>query len=133
MIEVPAGTRAMLVRRGNMEVVLPIAADTFMGAPTSTIVATVLPGLIERQRENPGRATDPIKIDQTPVALRVIGRDSALHPDLPLSLQTEGLWEIRKLPVQAQSDATARLPVCAFELVDVERPSVIFAHAGQRA
>lgn len=133
MIEVPAGTRALLIRRGNMEVVLPIAADTFMGAPTSTIVATVLPGLIKQQLESSGRATDPIKIDETPVALRVIGRDAALYPDLPLSMQTEGLWEIRDLPIQGQSDATARLPVCAFELVDAERPSVIVADARQRA
>lgn len=133
MTEVPAGTRAMLVRRGNIEVVLPISSDTFMGAPTSTLVATVLPGIIRRQHENPGRASDPIRIDDTPVALRVIGRDSALYPHLPLSMQTEGLWEIRELPIQGQTDATARVPVCAFELVDVERPSVIFAHAGQRA
>lgn len=133
MIEIPAGTRAMLVRRGNMEVVLPVSADAFMGAPTSLFVSSVLPGMIRQQATSPARASDPIRIDDTPVALRVIGRDSALHPDLPLSIQTEGLWEIRELPVQAQSDVTARLPVCAFELVDVERPSVIFTHAGQPA
>lgn len=133
MIEIPAGTRAMLVRRGNMEAVLPIAASVFTDEAASTVAATAVVSFIRQQQASPGRATDPIRIDDTPVALRVIGRDAVLEPDLPLSMQTEGLWEIRELPVQGQSDVTARLPVCAFEVVDVQRPSVIFAHAGQRS
>jgi hypothetical protein len=133
VIEIPPGTRAILVRRGNMEVVLPIEPGVFTDAPAAVIATTVAAAFIRQQIASTGRSTEPIRLDETQLALRVIGRDGALHPDLPLSMQTEGLWEIRELPVQAQSDVTARLPVCAFELIDVERPSVILAHAGQPA
>lgn len=126
-IKIPAGTRAMLVRRGDMEVVLPIAADTFTDRPASAIAQLVATSFLRLQAEAPDRASQPIVLDDTPLALRVVGRDSALEAHLPLSLQTEGLWDIRELPVQAQTDYTARLPVCVFELVDVARPSVILA------
>lgn len=124
-IDIPAGTRAMLIRRGNMEAVLPIAADTFTDRPVSTVAALVAMAFVRLQAAMPERPSDPIRLDDTPLALRIVGRDAALEPSLPLSMQTEGLWELRDLPVQAQSDLTARLPVCAFELVDVARPNVI--------
>jgi hypothetical protein len=124
------GPRTMLVRRGNMEVVYALDHGVFTGVPVNFLASRFAEAFIQQQRSAPSRASQPIRLDETPLALRVIGRDSPLEPSLPLSMQTEGLWEIRELPVQAQSDATARLPVCAFELIDVERPSVIVAHAG---
>jgi hypothetical protein len=123
VIKIPPGTRAILARRGNMEVVLPIAPGVFTDAPAAVVATTLAASLIRQQLASNGRATEPIRLDETQLALRVIGRDGALDPDLPLSIQTEGLWEIRELPTQAQSDVTARLPVCTFELIDVERPS----------
>jgi hypothetical protein len=134
VITIPPGTRAMLIRRGNMEIVHPIEDSVYRNLPTAGLVSYLLPAFVRQQVSAPGRASDPLELDDTPVGLRVIGRDSPLIPELPLSMQTEGLWEIRELPVQAQNEATARLPVCAFELIDIERPSLIFlAHAGQPA
>jgi hypothetical protein len=126
-IDVPAGARVMLVRRGNMETVLPIDRDVFTGHPASSVAQLIAITFVRLQAEAPDRCTEPIRLDDTPLALRVIGRDSALEPHLPLSIQTDGLWEIRELPVTAQSDITARLPVCAFELIDVQRPSILLA------
>lgn len=133
MIAIAPGTRAILVRRGNMEIVHPLSDSVFRTLPASALVGFLLPAFWRQQMTAPARATDPIEINDTPMGLRVLGRDAPLMPDLPLSIQTEGLWEIRELPIQAQNDVTARLPVCAFELINLERPSVIFAHAGQRA
>lgn len=124
-IDVPPGTRAILIRRGNMETVLPIAADVYTDQPAWTVAKLAVMAFEQLQASAPDRPSDPIRADETQYALRVIGRDSALEPSLPLSMQTEGLWEIRELPMQAQSDFTARLPVCAFEMVDVARPSIL--------
>jgi hypothetical protein len=124
-IDIPPGARAMLIRRGNMEAVLPIAGDVFTDQPAWTVAKLAVMTFEQLQGSAPDRPSNPIQADGTQYALRVIDRDSALEPSLPLSMQTEGLWEIRELPIQAQGDFTTRLPVCAFELVDIARPSIL--------
>lgn len=120
--EIPKGSRVMHVKRGNVEVVVPIRRDAFAWLPAHEIAALVVKTVVRLQAQAPDRATEPIRMDDTLIALRVAGRERVLDPNLSLREQTEGRWEYRDLPIQGQADATARLPVCQFELVDVERP-----------
>lgn len=118
------GARVMHVQRGNLELVMPIRADAFAAIPVHELAMLIAKTMLRQQNAAPGQATAPIPVDDTPLALRVNGRERLLDPDLSLREQTEGRWEWRDLPVQGQTEQTARLPVCEFELVDVDRPRI---------
>lgn len=120
----PKGTRVMLVARGNINAVLPIAAAAFTDVPVSGLAQMAAQAIIKLQATEPGRASTPVEINDTPLALKLGDRDKPLEPHLPLSMQTEGRWEFRDVPVQAQSDTTARLPVCWFDLIDAKRETI---------
>lgn len=121
------GTRLMQVQRGNIGVALPITPAAFERTPVGELAGVVAAWMFGEQQKQAGRADEPIRLDDTPLALRLPDRDKPLNPDLPLGAQTEGRWHYRDVPVQAQTAATARLPVCQFDLIDVERPAIVVA------
>ena len=120
-------SRVLHVKRGNQEAVLPVTGDAARELPVAELATVVAKEMLRGQLRDPGRATKPIPMDGTPLALRVNGRDTALAPDLPLLVQTAGCWSDRDLPVQGQTDATARLPVCEVELIDAQRTPLVVA------
>lgn len=120
-------SRVLHVKRGNQEAVMPVTGAAAAHLPVGELATVIAKEMLRGQMREPGRATDPIRIDDTPMALRVHGRDEALAPDMPLLIQTAGCWTHKELSVQGQTDATTRLPVCEFELVDVERPALVVA------
>lgn len=118
MAEIVKGSRVMHVIRGNLGVVLPVHPEAFRKSPVRDLAQLVVQEMERQQAAAPGRAAAPITSDGTRYALRLNGRDEALHPLLPLRGQAEGHWEWKDLPVAGQTEQTARLPVCEFELVD---------------
>lgn len=127
-IEVPEradGTvLVMHVERGNMRVVLPVHAIHAISTRVHVLAELVAGAFIEAQRSAPGRADEPVPEDERRIGLKLRGRDELLNPDRPLLPQTEGYWRIEDVPVQAQGEATARLPVGAFVLIDVARDTI---------
>lgn len=126
-VKMPKGSRVMHIKRGNLELVFPINLQGFASVPAYELAEAIVPTMLREQLLAPGRADEPIPQDGTQLALRVHGRDEALDPNLSLREQTEGCWAIRELPLQAQGESTARLPVCEFELVNVQRPAIYVA------
>lgn len=127
MTTVPKGTRVLHVKRGNLELVFPIHDAAARNLQVSELAMVIVRTMQREQVMSPGRASEPIIDSPTPLALRLVGRDSPLDPARPLLAQTEGKWTFKDLPVQGQSDATARLPVCEFDLIDLAPERVIVA------
>lgn len=123
-LKIEPGSRAVHVRRGNIGLVLPITRRAFDTTPAGEIAGLVAGAMFMEQGRARGRADEPIPTDDTQLALRLVGRDNLLDPDLPLRDQTAGAWRTETLPMEAQGAATARLPVAEFELVDVPRPAI---------
>lgn len=109
------------VNRGNLGVVMPITDDTARRMPVGELTGYVTAAILRATIMEPGRTSDPVPADETPVALRLADRDTPLVPRLPLLAQTEGKWTDKDIPVEGQTEATARLPVCEFELIDMQR------------
>lgn len=115
------------VTRGNTACVLPLPAAQATYQPAGELAAGVIVAIQELQRRSPERATEPILHDDTQLALRPRGADEPLNPDRPLLEQTPGHWRLEDVPVEslaAGAPGTRRLPVGAFELIDLERPSI---------
>lgn len=114
------------VTRGNLacDVVLTAGAATLH--PVGEITLGIVAEMLKVQEASPGRAEDPIVINEKPLALRARGADEPLDPGRPLLEQTEGHWRVEVVPVAGQAEgAGARLPLGAFELIDLEREQIV--------
>jgi hypothetical protein len=120
-----SAARVLHVHRGEMRIDWPVPEVVLREVPVSALAEAIVTAALRLQLVEPERATEPLPLDDTPLALRVAGRDTALLPHLPLLMQTAGLWTDADLPVQGQSERTARLPVIALQLVNEPRSAVV--------
>lgn len=127
---VDAPVLVMHVSRGNLAVVLPVNAMAAASLPARDFAALAAGAMIDACERQPGRADKPVLRGERRYALRKRGQDGPMDPDVALLTQTEGHWRIEDLPIQGQGASTARLPVGAFDLIDVDRPTLIL-HAGR--
>lgn len=116
------------ITRGNVAVTLPIPALEAETIPVGRYAEAAALAVFELQQRDPARADEPILPDSdVELALRPRGADEPLDPDRPILPQTPGHWRAENLPVKGQHRGTARLPVGAFELVDLDRPRLRLA------
>lgn len=125
---VDAAVVVLHVTRGNIAVDVPLPAGQATFLPASQIAELVVVAVVELQRKDPKRASHPVdERSLTELALRPRGADEPIKPGRPLLEQTPGHWRLEDVPTMGplgRAAGTRRLPVGAFELIDLERPRV---------
>lgn len=72
------------VNRGNQGVVFPIGEGAANDVDVRFLAGMIARTFASEQAANPGRASHPIDANDTPLALRLHGRDEALIPTMAL-------------------------------------------------
>lgn len=127
---IDAGAVVLHIERGELRVVMPLTAGAAMFTPVAELAQIAAIEMVKQQEANPGRNSDPIELDDTPLALRPRGADEPLNPAKPILEQTPGHWRAEDLPLE--HGGTARLPVGAFELIDLRRRRIVIAERVRR-